>query len=105
MDPQIKRRLKFDIVVYPCTEKVDGDPVFGDPVTLKGYEATKVGTTITRGGQTYNVTSVIYMDGENASNVHVDDEIVSVVAGRLPIKLIEPFPGLGSGYEVMVIYL
>jgi hypothetical protein len=105
MDPQIKRRLKFDIGVYPCLGKEDGDPVFGDLITLKGYEATKVGTTITRGGQTYNVTSVIYMDGENANQVHVDDEIVSVVAGRLPVKLIEPFPGLGSGYEVMVIYL
>lgn len=105
MDPQIKRRLKFDINVYPCTGKEDGDPIFGDLIVIKGYEAAKIGTTITRGGVTLNVTCVIYVNGDALDKIHVDDEVVSTIAGRVPIKFIEPFPSLTNGFEVMVIYL
>lgn len=106
MDPQIKQRLKFDIMVYPCTGKVDGDSTFGTPIPLKGYEVPKYGVTVVRNGVSLVVKSIIYFDGADFDKIHKDDEIGSIFSGRVPVQAIMPYLApTGPGYGLIEVYI
>ena len=85
--------------------KEDGDPIFGTPIILKGYELPKYGVTVVRNGVSLVVKSVIYFNGTDIDKIHKDDEIDSIFNGRLPVKAIVPYLALTEGYGLIEVYI
>lgn len=105
MDKQIKKRLKLDITIFPCSGTVDGDKQFGDPVVLKGFSVPKYVVITTREGEQVQCNTSVILDATDLPNVKDSDEIELPFISRRPIRSVQPYLALSQGYELVEVLI
>jgi hypothetical protein len=104
MDSQVKKRLK-DITLYPCLGTVDGDPTWGEPITIRGYAMPKVAVIVDTKGKEIKISTSVLVEGTDAEKIHTEDELDIPFTGRSSVKKLQPYESLGSGYELIEVLL
>lgn len=95
----------MDITVWPCTDIIDGDKEFADPVVYKGYAVHKEGVTITASGEEVKIKSIVYFPGDIANKLTDQDEVQVPFGTRTPIQSMTAHPALTTGWEMVTVYL
>lgn len=106
MHPVVKRRLRPVVTIWPHIGTEDGDKVFGEPFTLKGFGVPKYQIVTTREGEEVKTKFAIIIDGADADKVKDTDEIATNRISRTPIKSISDYWALDdSSTELLEIYV
>lgn len=96
MDPQVAKRLKTKIIVYPCIGIQRGDRIYGTPYVLKGYLTYRERTEEVEGGHTTNYYTLVYFDGKT-----IPEEIADQVRGFLNVNgKVEELEWNGERYTI-----
>lgn len=105
MDPMIKRRMIHDIVITPYQGMEDGDLIYGDTYTIKGYACDVESSTINRSGEKVKSSTTIYFDGKYAGKLSDNDEMQTPFRLSRPVLSIAYYPGINCPYELVVVKL
>lgn len=116
MDPMIRRRLRQQVVIYPCIGVQDGVAIvdYENPTTVPCMIHSKEGMAITVDDVETAVKHCVYLDdlvpglGREARVSLVTGYSTSIGSEVeiLPITLVEVLPALkGEGIQSVVLYL